>query len=70
MSFHLAIRILANMAPAEAGNAPRGWGVSSLLQALLRSLCAQVYASLPEEVELYVVNSAATDTARDVSKEY
>lgn len=70
MPLPLAIRILANRAPAEAGNAPRGWGVSSLLQALLRLLCEQVHASLPEEVELHGVNSAATDTARDVSEEY
>ena len=70
MPLPAAIRILAAMAPAEAGNAPRGWGMSSLLQALLRLLCEQVHASLPEDVELHGVNPAATDTARDVSEEY
>lgn len=70
MSLPVAFRILADMAPAEAGNAPRGWGMSSLLQALLRLLCEQVHASLPEDVELHGVNSAAIDTARDVSEEY
>ena len=70
MPLPVAIRILADMAPAEAGNAPRGWGMSSILQALLRLLCEQVHASLPEDVELHGVNPAATDTARDVSEEY
>ena len=69
MSLPLAISMLANMAPAEDSNTLRGWGMSSLLLDLLRLLCEQVDASLLEEVEPHGENSAATDTARDVSED-
>lgn len=52
MSFHLAIRILSNMAPAEA-QMHLEVGVCLLSCRPCWDHCAQVHASLPEEVELH-----------------